>query len=83
MTEAAVTAATPGYLSGAGSSTLAGPPIEVKDPPYEDTLYYEDTLWTDVPAAPGTVITTPEATPQGDLPGAVARSLDSKGVDAE
>ncbi|MFE9310904.1 hypothetical protein ACIQCF_25365 [Streptomyces sp. NPDC088353] len=83
MTEALVTAATPGYLSGAGSSTLAGPPIEVKDPPYEDTLYYEDTLWTDEPATPGTVITTPEATPQGDLPDAVARSLDSKGVDAE
>ncbi|MEU6005182.1 MULTISPECIES: hypothetical protein [unclassified Streptomyces] len=44
MTAAVVTAATPGYLSGAGASTLAGPPIEVKDPPYEDTLYYEDTL---------------------------------------
>ncbi|MFF4865563.1 hypothetical protein ACFY3J_28300 [Streptomyces sp. NPDC001231] len=34
----------PGDLPGAGACTLAVPPIEVKDPPYEDTLYYEDTL---------------------------------------
>ncbi|MFE7235239.1 hypothetical protein ACWCRF_28545 [Streptomyces sp. NPDC002405] len=44
MIAAAVTAATPGDLSGTGACTLAGPPIEVKDPSYEDTLYYEDTL---------------------------------------